>query len=313
MSQKCRRWRPAGAASLWRQAETSFMKTRYRLLQGGAKRLDRDGCILPAFTRETAFTLIELLVVIAVIAILAGLLLPALAKAKEKGRQAKCQSNLKQISIGTTMYADDFNDTFHHVNGAILNHGHWTRNPRVTTLLPPNDSEAYWGIAYIGYFGGTKEVFRCPSARVVDEWREEGKAYPAAFWLNSSYGINVYIGENPSPSNPASRTPGPRKISSFANPSSTIFAQDAAEQRMEGPDDSLGLWPGSSEILTQWRYDLAGLYPNRKMELEWYRHNKICGTLWVPGNVSGIKFNSFKIGVDYRWYTGQDPVKQPGS
>ena len=289
------------------------MKTKFRSLHGRSKRVDQDGCVLPAFARGRAFTLIELLVVIAVIAILAGLLLPALAKAKEKGRQAKCQSNLKQISIGTTMYADDFNDTFYHVNGAIPNHGHWTRNPRTDVQLAPNDGEAYWGIAYIGYFGGTKEIFRCPSARVVDEWREEGKTFPAAFWLNSSYGVNAYIGENPSPSNPASRTPGPRKISSFANPSSTIFAQDAAEQRMEGPDDSLGLWPGSSEILTQWRYDLAGLYPNLKMELEWYRHNKICGTLWVPGNVSGIKFNSFKIGVDYRWYTGQDPAKQPGS
>jgi len=47
------------------------------------------------------------------------------------------------------------------------------------------------------------------------------------------------------------------------------------------------------------------------MEFEWYRHNRVCGTLWVPGHVSGIKFNSVKIGVDYRWYTGQEPVKQP--
>src|SRR5438309_4163016 len=59
-----------------------------------------------------AFTLIELLVVIAIIAILAAILFPVFAKAREKARQTSCLSNTKQIMLGQKMYVQDYDEQF---------------------------------------------------------------------------------------------------------------------------------------------------------------------------------------------------------
>ena len=92
-------------------------------------------------TRETrrGFTLIELLVVIAIIAILAAILLPVFAQAREKARAASCLSNLKQIGLAEMMYGQDYDERLPAWNEyyALL-----TQNLPIPTNVTPDDS--YW-------------------------------------------------------------------------------------------------------------------------------------------------------------------------
>lgn len=256
------------------------------------------------------FTLIELLVVIAIIAILAAMLLPALAIAKEKAKATQCRSNLKQIGLAMTMYSHDYADTYWNLgDGVMPNDGQWTANPRSDVLLAPTDSLAYWALGYLDYFGKSASLFHCPDCIHCDEWHDDGRYYPSDFWKNSTYGVCVYLMQPYDPN----VEPAVKKVTSYKIPSKMILVQDAAEQRSEGEDDTLGLFPGSTQILTQWIGQppyggLSSLYNGYHFENEWYRHNKGDQTVWVDQHVSKIKWTGLNVGIDYRYYTGEVPL-----
>jgi prepilin-type N-terminal cleavage/methylation domain-containing protein/prepilin-type processing-associated H-X9-DG protein len=110
-------------------------------------------------TQQRGFTLIELLVVIAIIAILAALLLPVLAKAKEKGRGIACLSNTKQLAIAWIMYTSDNKERF--VDGSWVDKTYLTWgadkiNTDTTALLNPERSR------FADYLKSVA-VFKCPS------------------------------------------------------------------------------------------------------------------------------------------------------
>jgi len=111
--------------------------------------------------REGAFTLIELLAVIAIIAILAGLLLPALARAKQAGQKSGCVSNLKQIGVGFALYLGDYGDRFPDERDlkASLPGGF-----RPWTSWPPSDPRAGWAAIVLQNEGTTLPIWSCPAA-----------------------------------------------------------------------------------------------------------------------------------------------------
>ena len=186
--------------------------------------------LLPRRQTRHGFTLIELLAAIAIIAVLAVLVFPAARNFIDKGKQAKCASNLRQIGIGMQGFLADNNGTYPTTRSFTKPGANWAGPFWADQIEPYTGSKSEEIFKHIGTTG--QHCYYCPSSEL-----HHGI---------SDYGVNMKVIVDPLSSNSSGLT-----AVRIARPSATILAVDAGQTRKLENRSELGCFPrtGSSHLL----------------------------------------------------------------
>ncbi len=166
------------------------------------------------FRKNSAFTLIELLVVIAIIAILAAILFPVFARARENARRSSCSSNLKQIGLGQLQYVQDYDEKY----ALAIVGGTATQTPGVPVG---------WADAIQPYLKST-QIYQCPSDTISPSADPIARVGTPAGNTSSytDYWYNAYLSSDPPAGGSASNCNTSVSLSSVQYPTLTIMNGD---------------------------------------------------------------------------------------
>lgn len=204
---------------------------------------------------KRGFTLIELLVVIAIIAILAAILFPVFARAREKARQASCQSNLKQIGLAVHMYAQDYDETL----------------PRgYTDVRPLTISGGYFHVPETLHpYIMNAQIWQCPSE--------------ASNYSSFDHGIRCTYGYNQSQFEVQSRRfDHSLALAQVEDPSGTIMFID-----------DTNVWAGPYSPIVPSDYDPGATVPTNVTRAT-PRHNDMFNIVFVDGHVKSMGATQYR-------------------
>jgi prepilin-type N-terminal cleavage/methylation domain len=242
--------------------------------------------------RHSAFTLIELLVVIAIIAILAAILFPVFARAREKARQAACLSNTSQLGKAYLMYLQDYDETFPpHVT------------ERTAPIGTPDTPEARAPFSYktkLDPYVKNQGIYRCPSA---PEWPEPATGR----WYTTDYGNNHNESNLPTASQRAFYLANPdfgfnedTPLASILFPARFILVGEAG--RASGLPSRGGMYP------QPWAFDDAQAPDNQQQARFLARHNGGGNIVFADGHAKWTRpEQTWRSFTDNDWRRNPQP------